>query len=234
MEIRSRKIYAALLVACTALALAALAGSRGTAAAQNSGRGQVLQAGDVHTPSSRTYIHVGKTGLGHEHAVAGMLKRGNIHLDTGKGRLVFDMATFVADTDAARKYIGLEGTSGASTQRQVTDNMLGAQVLDVAHFPEAVFDVSSISPIQEKSGRGLPQYALDGDFTLHGVTQPIRVVADLEEKNGWLHLRGGFRVRQTQYGIRPFTKAFGTIGVADELTIWGDFWVAKQQVAINN
>ena len=81
----------------------------------------------------------------------------------------------------------------------------------------------------QPSRRGLPQYQLDGDFTLHGVTRPIRVVADVEEANGWLHLRGGFSILQTQFGMTPYTKAFGAVGVTDRLDIWGDLWVAKER-----
>ena len=32
---------------------------------------------------------------------------------------------------------------------------------------------------------------------------------------------GGFAILQTQYGIRPFSKAFGAVGVTDQLTIHG-------------
>lgn len=42
-----------------------------------------------------------------------------------------------------------------------------------------------------------------------------------------LHVRGRFAVLQTQYGIKPFSKGLGAIGVADELQIWGDLWVHR-------
>ena len=38
---------------------------------------------------------------------------------------MFDTTTFQADTAAARQYVGLEGTTDADTQRQVSANMLG-------------------------------------------------------------------------------------------------------------
>jgi hypothetical protein len=38
------------------------------------------------------------------------------------------------------------------------------------------------------------------------------MVADVEEKNSWMHLRGGCPVLQSQFGVTPFTKAFGAIG----------------------
>jgi hypothetical protein len=32
---------------------------------------------------------------------------------------------------------------------------------------------------------------------------------------------------QTQFGITPYSKAFGAIGVADKLTIYGEIHIAK-------
>lgn len=202
-----------------------------TAAAQQPANQVAFEAGDVHLDNSRVFTFVGKTGLGHEHAIEGRLKSGTIQFDQGSGKLVFDIASFTADTDVARTYIGLAGTTSASTQQQVTTNMLGTAVLDAARFPNASFEITAIAPVAEKSQRGLPQFQLDGKFTLHGTVRPLRIVADVEEKNGWLHLRGGFNIRQTQFGIRPFSKAFGTIGVADQLTIYGDLWLAKERAS---
>jgi len=207
--------------------------SRGTSA-ESGAPAKDYAVGDVHLESSRAYIHVGKTGLGHEHAVEGKLQSGVVHLEATQevGELVFDMASFVADTDAARKYIGLAGTTDAGTRKQVTSNMVGADVLNAQRFPTATFKIDSAGLLPQKSRRGLEQYELNGSFTLHGVTKQIRIVADAETKNGWIHLRGGFPILQTQFGITPFTKGFGAIGVTDRLQIWGDLWIAAEpQVA---
>jgi polyisoprenoid-binding protein YceI len=193
-----------------------------------------FQPGDVYLPGSRVYVFVGKTGLGHEHGVVGQLKQGQLRLGapTNAGELVFDMTTFAADADDARKNVGLTASTDASTQQQVNANMRGADVLDVARFATSSFAVKSVKQLPQPSSRNLPQYELDGDFSLHGVTRPIQVMADVEEQNGWLHLRGGFTMLQSQFGITPFTKAFGAVGVSDELKVWGDLWIAKQvQVA---
>ncbi|MFO1093585.1 MAG: YceI family protein [Planctomycetaceae bacterium] len=206
------------------------------ATAANSGNAENVAVGDLHLQNSRVYIRVGKTGLGHEHAVAGLLKSGVLHLGAteGAGQLVFDLKTFAADSDAARRYIGLSGTTDAATRQQVDANMRGPDVLDVARFPTATFAIKSAKSVPEKSRRGLPQYQLVGDFTLHGKTRPIQVVTDAEQKEGWVHLRGGFSILQSQYGIQPFTKAFGAIGVTDQLTIWGDFWIADTAATAGN
>jgi YceI-like domain len=190
-----------------------------------------IELGDVYLPGSRVYVFVGKTGIGHEHGVVGQLKQGRIRLDVASnpGELVFDMSSFVADTDEARKFVGLQIPTDAGTQQQVNANMRSPDVLDVAKFSTATFAIQSLRQLPQPSWRGLPQYELAGDFTLHGVTRPIQVVADVEEQNGWLHLRGGFSMLQSQFGITPFKKAFGAVGVTDELKVWGDLWLAKQR-----
>lgn len=193
----------------------------------------VYEEGDICLPSSRVYVFVGKTGLGHDHGVVGKVKSGRINLNTGRdaGGLDFDMSSFLADTPEARKFVRLEGQSDASTQRQVNANMLGADVLNVAQFPTARFVIREVARQPQLSQQGLAQYRLKGDFWLHGVTRPIEVVADADDQNGWTRLRGSFTMMQSQFGITPFTKAFGAVGVADQLTVWGDIWISKQRQA---
>ncbi len=180
------------------------------------------QTVDVH--KSRVYIFVGKTGLGHEHAVEGKFRSGSISIGAEKqaGEFVFDMASFRADTQAARRYLGLEGTTSQSTQRQVNANMLGAKVLDVSRYPTARFQIDTAKLLNRSSRSGHPLVDLSGRFTLHGKTHRIHFLGEMVRKDKELHVRGGFRILQSDYGIKPFSKAFGAIGVADELRIYGD------------
>ena len=190
--------------------------------------GQGGQKLEVDLAKSRVYVFVGKTGFGHEHAVEGRLKSGSLMLGATKnaGRLEFDMKSFRADTDAARKYIGLSGHTSESTRRQVNANMLGPQVLDVKRYPSATFQIDSAQMLDRKSRRGYPLADLRGHFTLHGVTRPIRVIAEVIPGANQTRVRGGFRIRQTDFKIQPFRKVFGAIGVADELRIYGELVLA--------
>lgn len=179
-------------------------------------------------PSSRVYVWVGKTGFGHEHGVEGRIKSGRIRLNAARdaGQIVFDMRSFDADTTAARRYVGLEGTTDGATRSQVTRNMLGADVLNVQRFPTATFQVDSALPTG-KTVKGHPQYVLSGKFTLHGVTRPLRVTAEaIDVRESTTRLRGVFGIRQTDYGITPYSKAFGAVGVADALKIYGELDIA--------
>jgi polyisoprenoid-binding protein YceI len=192
-----------------------------------------LAAGEIDTTRSRIYVHVDKTGLGHEHGVEAMLKSGNLQLGANQnvGEIVIDMNSFDADTDEARRYVGLEGTTGNGTRKEVNSNMLGPEVLDVQKYPTATFKVSSIQPVKAIRPNAPPQIQLAGDFTLHGKTNKLTVVANTTKVNGYLRINGNFSILQSDYGITPFRKMMGAVGVADQLTIWGDLWVVDQQAA---
>ena len=187
--------------------------------------------GEVLLEASRVYIHVGKSGFGHDHAVVGRLRAGHIKLGAAQaaGQLIFEMASFVADPDYARKFIGLEGVSDPETQGKVTANMLGAEVLDVARYPTAKFRITSASALGAQSQRGLPVYELSGEFTLHGVTKPLRLRTEVQQLDTGTRIMGSFAIRQTDFGMKPFSKGFGVVGVADELKIFGDLHVASNK-----
>ena len=183
--------------------------------------------GEIWTKASRVYIYVGKTGLGHEHAVVGHIKSGFVHLGAqyNAGQIVFAMTSFVADTAEARKYLSLDGTTPASRQKEVTDNMLGPDVLNVGKFPTASYAIASALPLGKRSKDGHELYQLQGDFTLHGVKRPLKLEVEVIQQTGGLRLHGSFTIKQTEFGIKPFSKAFGAVGITNELTIYGEVMI---------
>ena len=192
-----------------------------------------LAPGDLDTALSRIYVHVDKTGFGHEHGVEAKLKSGRLQLGANQnvGEIVIDMTSFSADTDEARRYVGLDGSTDPGTRKEVNNNMLGPDVLDVQKYPTATFKVNSIQPVKAKRPNAPPQLQIDGDFTLHGKTNKLTVVADSAKVNGYTRIYGTFSILQSDYGITPFRKALGAVGVADRLTIWGELWVADPSAA---
>lgn len=216
-------VAACMVTAALAPALRAAPPKRGS---QPAAAERALQPGDVDTKLSRVYIFVDKTGLGHQHAVEGRLKEGRLKVAAeAAGKLVFDMKSFVADTPAARNYLGLPGETDASTQQQVNANMLGAGVLDVARFPTATFAIDSIKKSQ--GNEGSDTYTLAGTYTLHGISRKLQFEASGTTEKGMLRLYGRFAIRQTDFGIRPFSKGLGLVGVADDLVIHGDLMIAQ-------
>ncbi len=189
---------------------------------------KIYAPGDVQTENSRVYIRVDKSGLGHLHGVVGVLKQGHVSLGAtaNAGVLEFDLASFVADVPYARKYLGVEGEVSASTQREVTENMLGPDVLNVKRYPAAQCRLDSILPASHAGPHGLTAYVVTGQFTLHDVTRPVKFEVEAEDHGPWIQLRGSFAFKQSSFGIKPMSKAFGMIAVADELTVVGDILIA--------
>ncbi len=185
------------------------------------------QSGLVSIEHSKVYVFVGKKGAGHEHGVEGRLAAGELHLDRAQdsGSLTFDIRSFAADTDAARRFFNLPGQTDADTQAQVNANMHGKAVLDSAKFPTAEFVIKSIQALPPQANVAGQRYQLDGEFTLHGIQRPLRVVVTGESVNGRLRLRGRFAMKQTDFEITPFSKFLGAVGVTDELRVYGDLWI---------
>ncbi len=185
------------------------------------------QPGEINREFSRVYIFVDRSNsLGHVHGVEGRLKNGLVAVNgTQPSTLVIDMQSFDADTPAGRAAFGLADDIDQGTRQKVNENMKGPEVLNVSRFPEAKLENIKLTATGKESQRKLPEYTLEGDFTLQQTTRKISATCDLEEKNGWQHLRGLFRIRQTDYGIKPFSRVLGAVGVKDELLIYGDLWI---------
>lgn len=195
---------------------------------------QTLAPGDIHVGKSRVYVHVYKSGIGHEHAIVGMVKAGTLHLGAERdaGQVTVDLTTFRADTDAARKVIGLSGETDEGTRDKVTANMLGPHVLNVTEFPATSAKFSSAKLLPTPNKQGQRQFALEGELTFHGVTRKLQVVADTEENEHWVRLRAHWPLVQTEFGVTPYSMALGAIGVADQVDIYCDFYVAKHELVL--
>ena len=225
-----RRFVTAAVLACALSPLVADPRMPGRIATAADAEVKPLAAGDIDPVASRVYVRVGKRRLGHEHGVEGRVKSGHLDLDATQdaGEIVFDMQSFKADTDAARKHVGLEGATDADEQADVTKTMTGKSVLDVKQFPTATFTVTSATRAAEKSAGGDPLYNLVGEFSLHGKEQPLTVVAAItEERDGWQRLSGEFSIKQTDYGIKPYSAVGGLVAVTDELRIFGELWMVK-------
>ncbi len=187
-------------------------------------RKPAARAYQVDTSASKVFVKVGSaTRLGHPHGVEGKLKSGKV-TPGGEGSLVFDMASFTADTDEARKRAGLAKKKVSRNEaKKVTVAMRGPDVLDVKRHPTATFRITAMTP-QDRQAAGQPgAYQLEGRFTLHGKEQPLKFTAKVERagKNR-LKMTGSFTIRQSDHGITPYSALGGLAKVADELEISGD------------
>ena len=96
---------------------------------------------------------------------------------------------------------------GALERSQIESN-LHTDVLGSARFPTAQFVSTSITPSSDG-------FVVRGALTLHGrtaeITAPVRRVAD--------RYVASVTLRQTAFGIKPYSAALGSLKVRDELTV---------------
>ena len=163
----------------------------------------------VLAADSRFEVKTGKSGLfsfaGHEHLIRAHHVTGRIVLFAGDPAR--SHVEIVVPTDS------LEVLTPPDTEeiRKVTA-ALRTEVLDVADFPEIRFASTVVAP----APGGLH---VTGTLTIVG--QSREVSADVQTAMGTDTLRatGGFAVKQTAFGIRPYRGGPGNIvRVADQVT----------------
>jgi len=162
---------------------------------------------------SRLTIRVEKGGtfsaFGHAHQISAPIERGEVNL-TKPLAVWFDVKS------SGMKVMDPEESEDHKAEVQRT--MLGAEVLDVEHFPEIHFASDSVEVLSNNHWR------VHGQLSLHGQTRPIMLETTLEKG----HYQGTAIVQQTNFGITPIKVAGGTIKVKDEVRIEYDIVLAGQ------
>ena len=94
--------------------------------------------------------------------------------------------------------------------------MLGPEVLDAPRHPGIHFQSTAVTAARRDGDAVLLD--LHGKLSIHGVTReitvPVRVTFDADR----LQASGSTKLRQTDFGIKPISKA-GIVKVKDELDV---------------
>ena len=110
----------------------------------------------------------------------------------------------------------LVGAFSASDRTEIETRM-SRDVLQTSAYPEITFEApaAAASPI----GPGRYRARLDGNLSLHGVTRPHPITAELQVLDDALRLLGECPLRLSDYKISPVSALGGTIRLKDELKI---------------
>jgi polyisoprenoid-binding protein YceI len=101
------------------------------------------------------------------------------------------------------------------------------QVLEIAKYPEIVFVSSNISVTKLAEGRYRARVI--GDLTFHGATQKnLWITPEITVSGESLSAKGVFSLKQTDFGIKPFSAAAGTIKLKNELKFSFDIAAEKE------
>jgi polyisoprenoid-binding protein YceI len=171
--------------------------------------------------ASRIAVHVWKRGAFsaflHDHdfvpSVGGW--RGELTLDPERPELArvdmwFDAGGLL---DTQQKI-------SAADRAKVAGQVRGPQVLDASRFPSIRFAAGRFepSPRQPVAG-GTIDGTLIGTLSLHGRAREVRVPLRAAVDASGVRAAGEVRIRQSDFGITPYRRAGGALGIEDEVLV---------------
>ena len=166
-------------------------------------------------PDSTTYVVLPTSDLAVETSKAGVFglfgHTHRIRAHAFDGRIVYVPGRPESSRIALRLPTdSLEVVSSDTTEQRKVGANMKVEVLDVAHFPEMTF----VSKALKWDGKKLH---LTADLTMHGQTQPVEMDAEPVITADTVRAEVRFKVKQTAFGIHPFSTAAGTVKVGDEV-----------------
>jgi polyisoprenoid-binding protein YceI len=169
----------------------------------------------VDPAKSHVRLELGRAGLmgfmGHEHHIEAPLAEGHIEVvedDPARSsvRLRFE---------AARLFV-IPGSEPADDIPKVEERMRGPEVLEVAKYPEIVFESASVkSTTQAASGLKL---VVAGRLTLKGRSVPVEIPLDVRRADGGIEAKGEVSLNLRDLGIEPPSVA-GVVKVKDRFRL---------------
>jgi polyisoprenoid-binding protein YceI len=147
--------------------------------------------------------------IGHDHVVASHDLAGYVASDEGRADLYVPLERLVVDEPELRAESKFESQPTDSDIEGTRSNML-EKVLEAERFPFALIRVSRID-----SGAG----RVDVAITLHGTTRELKVPAEIEANAREVAASGRLELKQTDFGIVPYSILGGAIQVQDLLTL---------------
>jgi polyisoprenoid-binding protein YceI len=136
-------------------------------------------------------------------------------LEEASVRLVIRAASLTLTDDISAK------------DREEIERRMHDQVLETDGFEEIVYECNRVTPIQKLS-EDLYVVMLNGELSLHGITNALPLTARVTMKGETLRAAGDFSVRQSDYEIRPVSAAGGTVKLKDELKLSFDIVARKK------
>jgi polyisoprenoid-binding protein YceI len=141
----------------------------------------------------------------------------DLTIDVGRwsGELVIGADLAPASIDVRVELGSLVVRAGTGGIKPLTDrdkreiSTTARKVLSVDRYPEATFTASSFSPAADGG-------TIDGTLTLAGNSGPLRLEVRQTGPDQYLATTS---VRQTSFGIKPYSGFLGALRVSDEVSV---------------
>lgn len=176
----------------------------------------------VDTTSSEVNIEVYSDGVlarfGHNHVMTSRSLQGHVSVGSASPRVAFDLSfpvgELIVDDPQERLTAGedfpLNLTPG--DRAVARKNMLGPAVLDAQRFP--FITLSSV-----RMSGSVPNAHFSVLVTIRNVSREAPVDVQLRINDSHVTATGEFDLRQSDFGIEPFSVAFGALRIDDRLHV---------------
>jgi hypothetical protein len=145
--------------------------------------------------------------LGHDHVVAGHTLAGFAAPGMGRADVSFRLDQLTVDEPRLLRDAGIATSPSPEAVEGTRKNMLGP-VLDAERYP-----VVALHAELPADGR------LRVAVTLHGTTRRLEIPAAVQVDAAQVTASGTARLKQTDFGITPFSVGAGLLAVQDELEV---------------
>jgi len=165
---------------------------------------------------SNFWVFVGKAGLfsalAHDHEIG---------VKSFSGRVVVPLAgvgsgSLEMEVDAKSLAV-LDKKPSEEDKKKIFDSMHN-EVLESAKHQKITFKSVSVGEVKQ-TGNDTYSFIVNGDLTLRGVTKRIAVPVAATITPQQLRATGKYTLKQTDYGIKPYSAAGGTIKVKNEVVV---------------
>jgi len=170
----------------------------------------------IQSNESRLEVQVRKGGLlkflGHDHLVSVRAMTGHIELTEESITPAALQISIAADS------LLIIDEKKEKDRVKIQQDMR-EKVLETAKYPQIQFESSAVRVVSEPDTNLQYNLRIEGDLTLHGVTQPIEIAASLVFTNDSLRAQGRFFLNQKNFRIKTASAAIGTVKVKDKLEL---------------
>jgi polyisoprenoid-binding protein YceI len=165
---------------------------------------------------SNFWVFVGKTGLfsalAHDHEIG---------VKSFSGRVVIPEANALGgslemEVDAPSLVV-LDKKPSEEDKKKIFEAMHN-EVLESSKYQKISFKSVSVSDLKQ-SGNDAYSFVVNGDLSLHGVTKRIAIPVAATITPQQLRATGKYTLKQSDFGIKPYSAAGGTIKVKNEIVI---------------
>ncbi len=165
---------------------------------------------------SNLWVYVAKAGLfsalAHDHEIGVRSFSGSVTVrehSVAGGALTLDIEA---------KSLTVLDKKVSEADRTKIFNSMHNEVLESAQHPQITFKSVSVSDVKA-AGENAYSLTVNGDLTLHGVTKRIAVPVSATITPQLLKATGKYTLRQTLFGIKPYSTAGGAVKVKDEVVV---------------